>query len=879
MLRINPCYDSNHAKSYFTTPDYYLRGDEAQELPGRWRGEGARRLGQSGEVQQESWEALCDNRHPETGQPLTVRRKQDRIVGYDFNFHVPKGVSLLYAMTQDERLLEAFRDSVDGTMHDIEQEMATRVRRRNKQADRITGNMVWGEFIHLTARPIDGHPDPHLHAHCFVHNATFDTEEDRWKAGKFREIKRDGQYFEAVFHSRLAHRLHDLGLPIERSRKGWDLAGIDAKLVEKFSRRTKQIEEKALALGIENPKAKAELGAKTRQGKAKDLSFQELQHLWQGRLTPTEADVLAELAKRTPADAEPVDSGASARAFDYARQHVFTRQSVVPERQLLTVALKQSVGEATCEAVHETVRRSDLITGTRDGRRMVTTRDVLAEETRVVQFARAGRGACRPAVSEVGVVSRPQLNEAQRHAVRHIVQSRDRVILLRGAAGVGKTTLMQEAVEKLESAGHKVYAFAPSSDASRNTLREAGFKNADTVAMLLHDPKLQTQVEGEVIWIDEAGLLDMPTTAQVFELAQKNNCRVLLSGDRYQHGAVGRGAVLRLLEQEAGLVPAEVKEIQRQKGYYKLAVKALSEGRVADGFKGLDRLNWIKEFPLNERYQALAGDYVRAVSDGKTALVVSPTHAEGDRITAEIRERLQVQGRLAREGRSLLVLENAHLTDAERTDAVNYQPGDVLLFHQNGKGFTRGDRVTVQAGQELPLAEARRFEVFHARQAEFAAGDVIRITHNGKTADGAHRLDNGTLYRIREFDAEGNIVLDNGWTVGSSFGHLTHGYVITSHTSQSKTVDRVFVGQSSQSFPASSREQFYVSASRAREQVTVYTDSKADLLDAVAKADERINATEFVNRLPHLQAEALRCRDEALGGERDQPDREVNYER
>ena len=59
-------------------------------------------------------------------------------------------------------------------------------------------------------------------------------------------------------------------------------------------------------------------------------------------------------------------------------------------------------------------------------------------------------------------------------------------------------------------------------------------------------------------------------------------------------------------------------------------------------------------------------------------------------------------------------------------------------------------------------------------------------------------------------------------------------------------MDRVFIGQSSESFPASSREQFYVSVSRARQQATIYTDDKESLLDAVSRSDDRITATEFV---------------------------------
>ena len=92
----------------------------------------------------------------------------------------------------------------------------------------------------------------------------------------------------------------------------------------------------------------------------------------------------------------------------------------------------------------------------------------------------------------------------------------------------------------------------------------------------------------------------------------------------------------------------------------------------------------------------------------------------------------------------------------------------------------------------------------------------------------------------------GKMTLANGWTVSKDYGHLAHGYVVTSHASQGKTVDRVFIGQSSDSLPASSREQFYVSVSRGREQATIYTDDKEALLEAVSRSDDRLTATEFV---------------------------------
>ena len=77
-----------------------------------------------------SFERLCDNLHPQTGEPLTVRTRSERTVGYDFTFSVPKSVSLLYAMSGDQDILDAFRAAVDETMRDMEAEMKTRVRIR-----------------------------------------------------------------------------------------------------------------------------------------------------------------------------------------------------------------------------------------------------------------------------------------------------------------------------------------------------------------------------------------------------------------------------------------------------------------------------------------------------------------------------------------------------------------------------------------------------------------------------------------------------------------------------------------------------------------------------------------------------------------------------
>jgi conjugative relaxase-like TrwC/TraI family protein len=844
MIRISQQDSAKAAKEYYSKADYYSEG---QEIIGSWGGKGASRLGLEGTVDKFSFERLCDNRDPQTGKPLTVRTRSERRVGYDFTFSVPKSVSLLYAMSGDQGIMEAFRGAVDETMREMEAEMKTRIRKKGQDADRTTGNMIWAEFIHTTSRPVDGVPDPQLHAHCFVFNSTWDEKERRWKAGQFSELKRDAPYFQAAFRVRLANRLQDMGFGIERKRDDFEIAGIPKDMLGRFSRRTALIEKVAKEKGISDPDRKGELGAETREKKGARLSWDSLRKEWNGRLSDQERKIVAAVHRREHTHPRPVH--AEMGAVDYAIEHSFVREAVVPERTLVTEALKRGLGAVTVEDVSREVGDRPLIRKDVDGRRMATTRLMRDMESQLIDFARDGRGRCRPVGKPDRPCSREWFNDEQKAAVAHVLGSRDRVMIIRGVAGTGKTTLEQEIGDALAEIGKPVVAIAQSTKA-RDVLRsQAGMPAADTVAMFLKDQRMQEAAKGGFIMVDEASQLGTREMLKLFVIAEAVGARVLLVGDRRQHRSVTAGEPLKLLEERAGLRVAEVTKILRQQGDYKKAAEALSQGKVGEAFAELDKLKWIKEVPDDERYRHLAEAYLSAVAEKKkngeykSALVVSPTHAEGDRITQAIRDGLKAKERLGKE-RIVDAWIATHLTDPQKADATEYEPGYLVQFQQNAPGHTKGSRLIIGDGVKAPTDLAERFEVYRPVKLALAKGDRIRITAGGKTKDG-HRLSNGSLLTVEGFTKRGDIIVDHGWVIDRDFGHLTHGYCLTSHASQGDTVDKLFVAISSQSVPATNQRTAYVALTRGKEQVALFTDDRKDLLKAISRPDDPMSATEL----------------------------------
>lgn len=858
MLRITQNNSASGASKYFdeglAKADYYAKDN--QEIVGKWGGNAVEKLGLATDVKKEDFDKLAHNINPATERQLNPRHTDTRKVGYDFTFSAPKSASILYAVKNDERIRAAFESSVSATMRELEKDMMTQKGQGKQKRHERTGNMIWAEFTHKTARPVGGEADCHLHTHCFAFNSTWNEEKERFQAGEFGNIKKNAPYYEAAFDARFAKQMEALGYNIERRGLSWEVEEIDRSLIDKFSNRTKLIEAEAQKRGLKSDKLKSELGAKTRNTKRKGESYEELQKVWSDRLNEQEHETILSLGIK--ADQKEKDKVTAKEALDYAMEHTFERKSAVSEKTLMKDALKRGFGSVTPEEIALELAKRDTIKSEIKNNTYLTTREVLAVEKAMIQNVREGRGVSKP-IHPNYQSSTDFLNKEQKKAIHHALSSKDRIIMIEGGAGTGKTTLMKEVKQGVEESGQKIFAFAPSAAASRGVMRDEGFKTADTISKFLADKNIQDKTKGQIIWIDEAGMVGNNTMNRVLKIANQQNARVLLTGDTRQHTSVEAGDAMRIIQERGGIKVARVNTIQRQRNakQYKQAVKQISSGNINSGFAKLDAMGSIKEIAdKEERQLQIATDFIAAKKAKKTALVIAPTHKEGEEVTNNIRQKLKDEGILDTEEKTFLRQKSLNYTDAEKQDSNNYQKGMTVQFHQNAKGFVAGRKYDVigqkegnvivsnAMGIELKLntVNSKRFNVYEQKEIKLAKGDSIRITQNGKSIE-EKRLNNGNMYQVEGFDKHGNIKLSNNSKIDKNFRNFNHGYVVTSHSSQGKTVDRVLIAQSNTSFPASSQKQFYVSVSRAREQVSIYTNDKEGLKNTIQDSGNRMTAS------------------------------------
>jgi len=851
MFTAKPQKNRSAATQYFdehlSHNDYYT---EQESQAGYWVGQGVERLGlrNDTDVSREWVLRLCDNLHPETGAKLTQLQLSERRIFFDFTCSAPKSVSILAVTMDDRRIIQAHREAAGIALKELEAFAATRVRKSGAMEDRTTGNLVGAAFQHTSSRALD----PQLHTHFTLFNATFDQTEQRWKAlqssGMFGAI----HYGTAVYRNELAKRLHGLGHQTKASAHGFEIEGVSPKLILQFSKRARQRDaavakkEKQLGRKLTNDEI-SHVVHQSRPKKRKNVSNRDVRSAQLDEIGFFEKRglraLVAQAACQRKEAAERVTLG---EAVKHSVEHVFARQSVAPEHQLLEAALVKGCGQ---------VELADLKRALVAGPEMVhvgrefSTREILRAELSLIHAVNHGLSAVAPIAPRFQVAA--ALGHDQRAALGLVLSSSDRISGFRGLAGTGKTTTLQELRRAVESAG-LVPVFCAPTAAATDVLRKDGFAEASTLARLLQSNAVPRRC---VVVLDEAGFVGTGDMGRLFELARKNDSRVVLVGDTGQHAAVARGDALRIIEEHSGYRFGQLTEIRRQRTAEYREIVALAAGhRTGEAFSRLQQAGAVIELGDSATlYQQAADAYLQATQQGKTALLVSPTWAEIEAVTDAVRAKLREQKQLAVKEETMRVFDPVGWTDAQKRLVAHYEPGLQLRFVKNTGQYKAGEtievvghragRLRVRAcdGRErdfLPKRAPSSFEVGQSRELAVAVGDVILLRAN------APGFVNGERVRVKSVHQQA-VTLTDGRTLPASYRTFTHGYAVTSHAAQGKTVDEVLVVASSRSFAAVSQEQFYVSISRAKERVRIYTDDAGLLRQRVQDTHTRKAAVEL----------------------------------
>ena len=448
---------------------------------------------------------------------------------------------------------------------------------------------------------------------------------------------------------------------------------------------------------------------------------------------------------------------------------------------------------------------------------LFTSERVLAAENKILDAAsRAVIPASTVDVFELAAQKRRTELAAQGHslpagqeAMARAFATSDKLLVVGiGAAGAGKTSSTRLAVDAIEASGNRVIGMAPTAAAAA-VMRSEMRITADTVDKILTDwqsGKASVDVRpGDVLLVDEAGMIATPKMEKIITLAQERGALVRALGDYRQLSAVGSGGALRLVDREIGAVHLD--ELFRFKNPEEAAATlSLREPPLV----GTD-----KPFEFyKENGRIVAGDsdamiedvfhgYSADVTAGKQSIMIASTNEAVTKLNDLAQAHAIEHGQVST-GAGAVALHNssrAHL-------------GDTIVTRKNAR------QLIVNSGQDF--------------------------------------VKNGDLWRVTDLHDDGRITAQHtghGGKVTLPAGYVQEsvelGYAATIHRAQGSTVDTAHALVDA----STDRAGAYVALTRGRENNQLYValadgEKRDDVLDRITGAYERdLTVHETVDQL------------------------------
>jgi exodeoxyribonuclease V alpha subunit len=375
--------------------------------------------------------------------------------------------------------------------------------------------------------------------------------------------------------------------------------------------------------------------------------------------------------------------------------------------------------------------------------RSLTSPAVMAVETEIL--ARLLRRSIPAEPARLHRATLEQLSREQGR-VAALLCGRGPLIVVEGAAGAGKTTTLAAVSRYQAMRGRRLLVVTPTLKAAEVAARETG-ASAGSAAALIHqhgwrwdddghwtrqstEPSPTAQLQrGDLLLIDEAGMVDQDTALALLTIADDAGARVAFMGDQHQLPAIGRGGVLD--HAIAWAHPSAIASMQQVRRfadpeYAKLSL-AMRDGRHAEAVfdRLIERGQVVVHASDAERTAALA----TVGADG--ALVVADTREHIATLNGAIRnERGRGPGSVATDGGELIGLGDRiatrrndpglGVTNRQTWTVVDMGEDGNLIVHSTGLGRER----------ELPSAYVRRHvELAYATTIHGAQGETVDHAH------------------------------------------------------------------------------------------------------------------------------------------------------
>lgn len=448
---------------------------------------------------------------------------------------------------------------------------------------------------------------------------------------------------------------------------------------------------------------------------------------------------------------------------------------------------------------------------------LFTSERVLAAENKILDAAsRAVIPASTVDVFELAAQKRRAELAAQgytlpagQEAMARAFATSDKLLVVGiGAAGAGKTSSTRLAVDAIEASGNRVIGMAPTAAAAA-VMRSEMRINADTVDKILTDwqsGKASVDVRpGDVLLVDEAGMIATPKMEKILTLAQERGALVRALGDYRQLSAVGSGGALRLVDREIGAVHLD--ELFRFKNPEEAAATlSLREPPLV----GTDKpFSWYLE---NNRVVAGSADamiedvfrkYSADVTAGKQSIMIASTNEAVTKLNDLAQAHAIEHGQVSTSA-GAVALHNSSRAHV----------GDTIVTRKNAR------RLIVNSGQDF-----------------VKNGDLWRVT-------GLH--DDGRI-TAQHTGHGGKVTLPAHYVEQS----VELGYASTIHRAQGSTVDTAHALVDA----STDRAGAYVALTRGRENNQLYValadgEKRDDVLDRITGAYERdLTVHETVDQL------------------------------